>query len=132
MRGTPILAPMLCGLLALAAGGRFAAEAQMRESRAELRALERERDAEAARADRLRLEVEVLEAADRFEAVNARTLNLQAPAPEQLSRSEDFAETIGRTAAPVTTPEGSDLIGNAITMSDPEAVPQNLRAGGAE
>ena len=128
MRVTPIL----CGLLALAAGGRFAAEAQLRESRAELRALERDREVEAARADRLRLEVEVLEAADRFEAVNARTLNLQAPGPEQLSRGEDFAETIGRAPAPTATPGDSDLIGNAITMSDPQAVPQIQPAGGAE
>ena len=122
-----VLTPILCVLLALAAGGRFAAEAQVRESRAELRALERERDAEAARADRLRLEVEVLEAADRFEAVNARTLNLQAPAPEQLSRRQDFAEAIGREPETEATPRGSDLIGNAITMSDPEALPQGQR-----
>ena len=127
-----ILTPILCGLLALAAGGRFAAEAQVRETRAELRALERAREEEAARADRLRLEVEVLEAADRFEAVNAQTLQLQAPAPGQLSRRQDFAEAIGRDADEEAAPDGSDLIGNAITMSDPEATPQGQRVGGAE
>ena len=118
-----ILTPLFCALLTLAAAGRFAAEAQVRASRAELQALEREAAAEVARADRLRLEVEVLEAADRFEAVNARTLNLQSPAREQLSRTEDFAEVIGREAPEAAVPEGSDLIGNAITLSDPEAAP---------
>ena len=116
-----VLTPIFCALLMLAAAGRFAAEAEVRSSRAALRAVERDAAEELARADRLRLEVEVLEAADRFETVNAQTLQLQAPAPDQLSRTEDFAETIGRTAPEASAPEGSDLIGNAITMSDPEA-----------
>ena len=119
-----IVTPLLCAGLALAAGGRFHAEAQVRESRAALRALERERAAEVARTDRLRLEVEVLEAADRFERVNADTLRLQAPAPEQLSRGDDLAEALGREASAPDAPTGSDVIGNAIRMSDPQATPE--------
>ena len=118
-----ILTPILCALLALAAAGRFAAEASVREARGELAGVRAEADAEAAKADRLRLEVEVLESASRFEDVNAQTLRLEAPAPDQYTRGTDFARALGREADAEAAPEGSDVIGNAITFADPEAVP---------
>ena len=117
-----IMLPALCLGLAIAAGGRFSAEADVRQARAELAALERAGAEEEAEADRLRLEVEVLESAQRFEEVNAATLRLTTPSPEQLSTKDAFAARIGQQAVPTSAPVTSDVIGNAITMSDPETV----------
>ena len=113
--------PVLACFLALAAAGRFHAEASVREARGELRDV---REASAATLDeegRLRLEVEVLESAGRFEEVNERTLRLRAPEPEQLTTGDDFAARLGREADSKRLPADSDVIANAITMADPEA-----------
>ena len=116
-----ILTPVLACFLALAAAGRFHAEAKVREARGELRGLTEEIAAAAQEESRLRLEVEVLESASRFDEVNDRTLRLRAPEPEQLTTGDDFASRIGRgQGAPA--PTDSDVIANAITMSAPEAV----------
>ena len=116
-----ILTPILACFLALAAAGRFHAEASVREARGDLHDVREALAAEAAEEARLRLEVEVLESAGRFEEVNDRTLRLRAPEPEQLTTGEDFAARIGQGAEDVSAPSDSDLIANAITMAAPDA-----------
>lgn len=118
-----LFTPFLVCCLALAAAGRFHAEASVREAQSDLNTVRGAIAAEAATEARLRLEVEVLESAGRFEEVNQRTLGMRAPEPEQLTTGEDFAARIGRPSEGVAriSPE-SDLIANAITMTAPEAV----------
>ena len=112
--------PVLAVALALAAGGRFHAESSVREARAELRDVRAAIAEAAAEESRLRLEVEVLESASRFEEVNARTLRLAAPEPGQLTTGGAFARRIGRAGARAA-PSDSDTIANAITMAAPDA-----------
>ena len=116
-----ILTPILACTLALAAAGRFHAEASVREARGELREARQALGAEAEAESRLRLEVEVLESAHRFEEVNARTLQLAAPEPEQLTTGDAFASRIGRDTGGRAAPSDTDLIGSAIKMTAPEA-----------
>ena len=111
-----ILTPVLACFLALAAAGRFHAEAEVRGARGELRDVRAAIAAEAEEESRLRLEVEVLESAARFDEVNARTLRLAAPEPEQLTTGEDFARRVGQRTDEAA-PTDSDVIGNAITMA---------------
>lgn len=111
-----ILTPLLACFLALAAAGRFHAEAEVREARGELRDVDEAIAAEAEAEGRLRLEVEVLESPARFDEVNERTLRLAAPEPEQLTTGEDFARRVGQ-GAEEAAPSDSDVIGNAITMA---------------
>ena len=121
--------PILACLLAVAAGLRFHAEAETREARAQLRAARAAVEAERAEEARLRLEVEVLESAARFEEVNARTLRLETPEPGQLSTRDAFAERIGREgAAPKPT---GDAIAAAIKLSAPDAAGPASPAGEA-
>ena len=110
------LTPVLACFLALAAAGRFHAEAQVREARGDLRDVREAIAAEAEEESRLRLEVEVLESAARFDEVNARTLRLAAPEPEQLTTGDDFARRVGQQTDEAA-PTDSDVIGNAITMA---------------
>lgn len=117
-----LVTPILCVLLAAAAIARFGAEADHRAAARALAAAE-ERNAVASLAEhRLRLEVEVLESAGRLGDVNARTVGLVPARPSQLTDARRFADAIGREDAPVrVSPRTSDVIGNAITMADPEA-----------
>ena len=116
-----LLTPILACFLALAAAGRFHAEASVREARGELRDVREALAAEAVEESRLRLEVEVLESAGRFEEVNDRTLRLRAPEPEQLTTGDDFAVRIGQGTEDTGARADSDLIANAITMTAPDA-----------
>lgn len=116
-----LLTPVLCVLLALAAAGRFKAEAGVREARGDLAAVEAALAEAEDRGERLRLEVEVLESPTRFEEVNEQTLRLEAPRAEQLTTYEDFSEMVGRPVSGPGAPADSDVIGNAITFSDPAA-----------
>ena len=114
------LTPVLACLLALAAAGRFHAEASARDARADLQETRAALAATRGEEARLRLEVEVLESAGRFEEVNARTLRLAAPEPGQLTTAEEFAERLGEEGARAPMP-AADVIGSAITMNAPDA-----------
>ncbi|WP_031551094.1 hypothetical protein [Parvularcula oceani] len=119
-----IVTPILCLALAAAAAGRYHAEADVRAARSELSEVEAARLAEEEKAQRLRLEVEVLESAARLEELNAQTIKLAPARAEQLTTRSEFAERIGRPAGRDDSVDAaSDIIGNAITMSDPAHAP---------
>ncbi|MBB4659875.1 hypothetical protein [Parvularcula dongshanensis] len=125
-----VLTPALCLMLAAAAAGRYHAEASVREARVELSSVRSALADEEERERRLRMEVEVLESASRLTSLNAQTVGLGAARPEQMTTREDFAAMIGREAKPDHRLDAqADTIGNAITMSDPDAV---LLSGGRQ
>lgn len=112
---------LLAGLLALAAAGRFHAEAQVRQVERQLSQLSRDKQKVEGEIERVRLEVEVLESAGRLSELNANHLALRAVRAEQLVDDQAVAQVIGLMAPhkPAALPANADIIGNAIGMIDP-------------
>lgn len=120
------LSLVLVFLLVATAAGRFYAEAQVRQSAKEIARLEREAAYMTANIESVRLDVEVLESAGRLSKLNASHLALGTVRAEQLLDDRGFAEIIGlptETKVESPLPEGVDIIGNAIGMSDPALTP---------
>ncbi len=121
---------VLTGLLALAAAGRFHAEAEVRGQRVALSAVAEEKREVEADIERVRLEVEVLESAGRLSELNADHLTLRAVRAGQLVGDHEVAGVIGLKAPerPAVVPVDTDVIGNTIGMLDPTL----LETGGRE
>ncbi len=92
MRLTMIL---LCFLLAAAAAGRYKAEAAVRESRIELRRLDRAKAQEVSAIQALRAEVAYLESPERLAGVADAVTNLKPLTGAQLMTAEDFVAAFG-------------------------------------
>ena len=111
----------LVALLAVAAAGRFHAEAKVRQSEIELDRLAEQKEDLNRDIDRVRLDVEVLESAGRLTELNADRLALRTVRAEQLVDDSEFAGVLGMKAPekPSPVPANADVIGNAIGMADP-------------
>ena len=95
MRLTLIL---LCFILAAAAAGRYKAEAAVRETRAELKRLDRAKQSELSSIQALRVEVAYLENPERLSEI-ARNLTDHEPlSGAQLMTADDFEIAFGQGA----------------------------------
>lgn len=115
-----------CLLLAAAAAGRYRAEATVRADRQAIEKLEQEIRAEEQEISALQMQVEVLESGPRLAELAYSELNLRAVAPDQLTRTDEFARLAGiAVEAPAERRyrPGSDFIINAIAMADYENMP---------
>lgn len=115
------IAIFLALLLAIAAAGRFHAEAEVRKSQREIERLEREANLLSGEVEQARLDVEVLESASRLSDLNAKKLALGTVRAEQLLDDRGFAQVIGLPTEEIKSPvaPNADIIGNAIGMADP-------------
>ncbi|RFB04353.1 hypothetical protein [Parvularcula marina] len=115
------IAIFLTLILALAAAGRFHAEAQVRKSQDEIDRLDREAERLGAEVEKARLDVEVLESASRLSKLNSSKLALGTVRAEQLLDDRRFAQVIGMPTEEIESPvaKNADVIGNAIGMADP-------------
>ncbi len=86
---------LLCLLLAGAAAGRYQAEAAVRETRNELRRLERVKAEELTSIQLLRAEVAFLESPDRLTAIAGEMTDLEPLSGAQLLTAEDFEIAFG-------------------------------------
>lgn len=82
---------LLSLMLAAAAAGRFQAEASVREARAELKRLEREKSKELTQIQVLRAEIAYLESPDRLAAIATKMTDLKPLTGAQLLSADDFA-----------------------------------------
>lgn len=87
MRLTMIL---LCVLLAAAAAGRYQAEAAVRETRGELKRLDRAKSEEITSIQLLRAEVAYLESPERLAEVASRMTDLEPLSGAQLMTADEF------------------------------------------
>jgi len=92
MRFTLIL---LCFILAAAAAGRYQAEAAVRETRAELKRLDRAKETELSSIQVLRAEVAYLENPDRLSEIAENLTTLEPLSGAQLMTAEDFELAFG-------------------------------------
>lgn len=104
MRLTMIL---LCLLLAAAAAGRYQAEAAVRETRAELQRLDREKTKALTSIQLLRAEVAYLESPDRLAEIAAKATNLAPLSGAQLMTADDFEVAFGDKAPELQTSSSS-------------------------
>ncbi len=113
---------IFCVFLALAAAGRYKAEAGVRADKADIRAMEREIRDEKAAIEELRLQVEVLESQPRLTDLARRYTDLEPIRPEQLKTARDFAGLISDDPSAVQSldpkPANTELITNAIAFAD--------------
>ena len=86
---------LLCFVLAGAAAGRYKAEAAVRETRSELRSLEREKAEEATKIQVLRAEVAYLENPERLSAIAGKMTGLEPMSGAQLLTADDFRLAFG-------------------------------------
>ena len=110
MRLTTLL---LCLILAAAAAGRYKAESAVRDSRAELRRLDREKSATISEIQLLRAEVAYLESPERLAAIADRATDLEPLSGAQLLTADDFELAFGANAAArnaATTAENAEPI----------------------
>lgn len=92
MRLTMIL---LCFVLAAAAAGRYQAEAAVRETRNELKKLERVKEQELTSIQLLRAEVAFLENPDRLATIADKMTSLEPLSGAQLMSADDFRVAFG-------------------------------------
>lgn len=86
---------LLCLILAAAAAGRYKAEAAVRETREELRRLDRTKTQELTKIQVLRAEVAYLESPERLAAIAAKMTDLEPLTGAQLLTAEDFKVAFG-------------------------------------
>ncbi len=86
---------LLCLILAAAAAGRYKAEAAVRETRNELRQLDRAKTQELTKIQVLRAEVAYLESPERLAAIAAKMTDLEPLTGAQLLTAEDFKVAFG-------------------------------------
>lgn len=94
---------LLCFILAAAAAGRYQAEAAVRETRLELKRIERAKAEELTSIQLLRAEVAYLESPERLAAIAQRVTDLEPLSGAQLMTAEDFAIAFDGEAAPAPT-----------------------------
>lgn len=90
---------LLCLILAAAAAGRYKAEAAVRETRNELRQLDRTKAQELTTIQVLRAEVAYLESPQRLAAIAAKMTDLEPLTGSQLLTAEDFMVAFRDAAA---------------------------------
>jgi hypothetical protein len=81
---------LLCLLLAAAAAGRYQAEAAVRETRLELRRLDKEKSKELSQIQVLRAEIAYLESPERLSAIAGKMTDLEPLSGAQLYSADDF------------------------------------------
>lgn len=86
---------LLCLILAAAAAGRYKAEAAVRETRDELRRLDRTKAQEVTKIQVLRAEVAYLESPERLAAIATKMTDLEPLTGAQLLTAEDFKVAFG-------------------------------------
>ena len=91
---------LLCILLAAAAAGRYQAEAAVRETRFELRRLEKEKADELTQIQVLRAEIAYLESPDRLSAIANKMTDLSPLSGTQLYSADEFELAFGAGAGP--------------------------------
>ncbi len=96
MRLTMIL---LCLMLAAAAAGRYQAEAAVRETRVELKRLDREKSRELTQIQVLRAEIAYLESPERLASIAANMTDLAPLSGSQLVSATDFAVAFSEDGA---------------------------------
>lgn len=89
---------LLCLLLAAAAAGRYQAEAAVRETRLELRRMEKEKAREATQIQILRAEIAYLESPERLSAIAGKMTDLAPLTGAQLYSADDFEVAFGAEA----------------------------------
>ncbi|MGV6819476.1 MAG: hypothetical protein ACWA5T_03145 [Parvularcula sp.] len=127
-----IITLALSGLLALAAAGRYNAEADVRQREQALDQIKRQIEGVEQDVAKARLDLEVLESASRLSELNSTQLRLKTVRPGQLLDEQTFASMIG-VAAPVRDaqlPPDADVIGNAIGMADMRLAAREMRGEG--
>jgi cell division protein FtsL len=87
---------LLCLMLAAAAAGRYKAEAAVRETRNELRRLEKEKSNELSKIQPLRAEVAYLERPERLATIAEKVTDLEPLTGAQLLTAEDFQLAFGK------------------------------------
>lgn len=90
---------LLCFVLAGAAAGRYKAEAAVRETRNELRSLEREKAEETTKIQVLRAEVAYLENPERLATIAGKMTDLEPLSGAQLLTADDFRVAFGAGGA---------------------------------
>ncbi|MEM9170666.1 MAG: hypothetical protein AAGC56_13560 [Pseudomonadota bacterium] len=90
---------VLCALLAAAAAGRYQAEVQVKQKRAEIRTLQADKAREAREIQILRAEIAYLESPERLERIARENTALKPVTGAQLMTADDFAVALGGPAA---------------------------------
>jgi len=127
-----IITLALSGLLAIAAAGRYNAEADGRQREQSLDQVKREIATVEQDVAKARLDLEVLESASRLSELNSTQLQLKTVRSGQLLDEQTFAGIIG-VSAPVRDaqlPPDADVIGNAIGMADMRLAAREMRGEG--
>lgn len=103
---------LLCFMLAAAAAGRYKAEAAVRESRAELTALDRNKSRALTEIQLLRAEVAFLESPDRLARIASNMTDLEPLSGAQLLTAEEFQTAFGaiKSEPPAETAPASGVV----------------------
>jgi hypothetical protein len=109
---------LLCFLLAAAAAGRYQAEADVRETRQEIRDLDRLKSQEERQIQVLRTDITYLESPDRLARVAAKTTDLRPLSAAQLMSADDFVAAFGSSVPPSLSPGAFAPVRNAVAQTD--------------
>jgi hypothetical protein len=110
---------LLCFLLAAAAAGRYQAEADVRETRQQIRNLDRLKAQEERQIQVLRTDITYLESPDRLARVAQKTTDLRPLSASQLMSAEDFVVAFSGThQAPVPAQADFAPVRNASASTD--------------
>lgn len=112
---------LLCLILAAAAAGRYKAEAAVRETRDELRRLDRTKAQELTKIQVLRAEVAYLESPERLAAIATKMTDLEPLTGAQLLTAEDFKVAFGEQDA--ASRVGASMREKAVEVAAIEAAP---------